>query len=140
MNTELIFSIVFGIQILLGAFLKGRALDRLFYLFVATILLIIFITKGLPLSLLFIGTIVPLFSRNKQTHYIAKNEKGSNKSMWEKLINYLCFAPLIGLGLMSYKIEQVEVTELSPVMIILGEVGLLVVTMLVISPKRLRVK
>ncbi len=140
MNFNILFSILTAILIVFSVFLKGRALEKLFYLFVLNILIIILLNKGIPLALLYSGTIIPLITRNNQTMYIKKQEKGSNRSVFEKVINYLSFAPLIGLGVMSYKIPQFEIGELSPVMIILGEVSVLVVTVLVISPKRLRLR
>ena len=140
MNFNIIFATTTMIIVLLGALLKGRALERLFYIFILNLMIIILVNKGIPLALLFVGTIIPMFTRNKLTIYITKNDKGSNKGIRDKIINYICFAPLIGLGIMSYKIPQVEIESLSPLMIVLGEVSLLVVTFLVIIPKRIKLR
>ncbi len=140
MNFNIIFAVVTMVLILLAVFLEGRALERLFYIFIMNFMVIILMNKGVPLALLFGGTVIPLFTRNKLTQHIAKNKKGSSKSIKEKIINYLSFAPLIGIGVMSYRLPQAEVGNLSPLMIILGEVSLIVITFLVIIPKRIKLK
>jgi len=140
MSFNIIFAAITMIIVLLGALLKGKALERLFYIFIINMIIIILVNKGVALALLFVGAIIPMFTRNKLTIFVTKNDKGSNKSIRDKFINYICFAPLIGLGIMSYRIPQVRIDTLSPMMIVLGEVSLLVVTFLVIIPKRIKLR
>lgn len=140
MNFNIIFAALTMILILLAVFLEGRALERLFYIFIMNLLVILLVNKGVPLALLFAGTVIPLFTRNKVTQFNLKIKKGSSKSIKEKIINYISFAPLIGLGIMSYRLPQVELDVLSPLMVILGEVSLIVITFLVIIPKRIKLK
>ena len=140
MSFNIIFAAITMVIVLFGALLKGKSLERLFYIFILNMMIIILVNKGVPLALLFVGTIIPMFTRNKYTIFVTKNDKGSNQSIRDKFINYICFAPLIGLGIMSYKIPQAEIEALSPTMIILGEISLLVVTFLVIIPKRIKLR
>lgn len=140
MNFNIVFAFITLVLVLLAVFMKGRALEKLFYVFIIDLLLIILINKGVPLALLFAGTIIPLFTRNSIAQFASNEKQDSTTSIKNKVMSYIAFAPLIGLGIMSYRLPQMSVGNLSPVMTILGEVSLVVITFLVIIPKRIKLK
>lgn len=140
MSFNIIFAFITFVLILLAVFLKGKALEKLFYIFIIDLLLIVLVNKGVPLALVFAGTIIPLLTRNSATQFASNEKQDSATSIKTKMMSYISFAPLIGLGIMSYRLPQMNVGNLSPVMTILGEVSLVVITFLVIIPKRIKLK
>ncbi|MBC99737.1 MAG: hypothetical protein CME63_18475 [Halobacteriovoraceae bacterium] len=140
MNIEIIYSVLVLALAVVAVFVRSSLLDKVYYLFLITLVVIILNEKGISYALLFLGVCTPLLSKNKNINPRIRRSVGSSRSIKEKIINYLCFAPLIGLAIMSYKIPIMEANQLSPLMIILGEVSLVVVTFLVMIPKRLKVK
>ena len=92
------------------------------------------------MALLFIGTIIPLFTRNPMRFRVSQKSEVIKKSIKENLINYIAFTPLIGLCILSYRIPLAKIDNLRPEMIVLAEVSLVVITFLVIVSKRTKIK
>lgn len=140
MNFDVIFSFITMILIIFAVILKGQMLEKLFYIFVLDLALLILVNRGVSIAFLFTGTIIPLFIRSSHPLSPSLQKKISSKDTKQKIVSYIAFAPLLGLGIMSYRLPQVKIENLSPVMTILGEVSLFVVTLLVIMPKRIKFK
>lgn len=140
MSFNIIFSFVTLILIFFALILKGQALEKLFYIFVLDLVLLIVVTRGFPSALLFVGTIIPLFTGDIVPASKLIQKKASRQDVKYKIISYIAFAPLIGLGIMSYRIPLIEIKYLPPVLIILGGVSLFVITFVMMMPKRIKFK
>jgi len=140
MTFNIIFSFITLILIILAVLLKGKALDKLFYLFILNLLLIIFVNRGASIALLFAGTIIPLFPRNRVEELVSKKNERTTKDSKKNMVSYVAFAPVIGLIIMTYRLPFGQIKMLSPEMVIFGEASLLVITFLVLIPKRIKLK
>lgn len=140
MSFNIVFSIITLILVILAVNLKGERLEKLFYLFIVDLLMIILINRGVGMALLFIGIIFPLCTRKSLTSASSLSTEVKLKEFKYKRISYICFAPLLILSIFSYRLPSLEIGSQSPIMVILGEVSLVIITFLLLIPKRVNLK
>jgi len=140
MSFNMIFSFLTLIIIVMAAIIKGAALEKLFYAFVIDLFLVILVNRGVGIALLFVGAIIPLLTRESISIRIPIKKRVTLKGIKQNIISYIAFAPLVWLVIMSYRLPQVYGHNISPVIIVLGELSLVVITFVLIIPKRIKLE